>query len=200
MSLTAQPSAPVAQVGPILGMLTVRNLMPNATVFSKTIGGDMVKVEFKAAGYPGDEQRVPTSLANDIDFVNSLERGIIEVVSGPPGYVEALRFETQNAREARVAEEARHSEMLDRRQERDIVGATCIGPAPQGRTGECGVALIQSASTVSDTPPLCTQHKTLSNEYFLAEAGSRGEGATETTDGVVRREWRRAQAVQTRTL
>lgn len=194
MSLTASTPAPVLR-----GMLTVRNLEPNATVFSKQINGDPFRVQFAAAGFPGDEQRVPAALADDIDFVNSLERGIFEVINGDPDLVKALQFQTSAAREAREAEEARYAEVLDRRQERDMLGAICIGPAPVGRTGECGRPLIRSASD-GEHPPLCAQHKHLVNEFFLAEAGSKGEGATPDRDGVVRREWRRAEVVRTRTL
>lgn len=190
-----------AQTAPILrGMLTVRNLEPNATVFSKQINGDPFRVQFAAAGYPGDEQRVPAALADDIDFVNSLERGIFEVIEGEESLVKALQFQTAKAREARESEQQRYASVLDRRQERDMLGATCVGPAPVGRDGACGRPLIQSASQQGEQPPLCTQHQHLSNEFFLAEAGSKGEGATPDRDGVVRREWRRAELVRTRTL
>lgn len=193
MSLTS--SAPVLR-----GMLTVQNHEPNSTVFSKTLNGDPFRVTFAAKGYPGDRQRVPAALADDIDFVNSLERGIIEVVDGPADIIEALQFETKSVREAREAEAQRHTSMLDRRQDRDIVGLKCIGPAPQGRTGECGVAIIQSAKQQADTPPLCSNHQHLTPQFYLAEAGSKGEGATENSDGVVRREWRQAELVKSRTL
>jgi hypothetical protein len=83
--------------------------------------------------------------------------------------------------------------MLDRSQDRDIVGTTCIGPGPEGRSANCGAALLQSAKQTAEQPPLCSRHQHLSPNYFLAEAGSLGEGATESRDGVVRREWKQVQ-------
>lgn len=178
-----------AQTG-VRTALMVKNREPNATVFSKQISGDPFRVQFAASGYPGDTQRVPLSLAEDMDFLNSLEKGILEVIGGPEDIVAGLRFETEQIRVERAAQAAQHTEVLDRRQDRDMVGVTCIAPAPAGRQGNCGRALIQSAKQQGDTPPLCAEHAHLAPTYFLAEAGSKGEGATETRDGVVRREWR----------
>jgi hypothetical protein len=107
--------------------------------------------------------------------------------------VEFLTRETDAVRQQRADEQAKATSMLDHRQERDIVGVTCIGPAPAGRTGECGVPLIQSAKVSAEQPPLCGNHAHLAPKFFLAEAGSKGEGATENRDGVVRREWRTAE-------
>lgn len=183
------PSAP-STGGSARRPLRVKNREPNATVFSKQINGDPFRVQFAAAGYPGDTQRVPTSLAEDIDFLNSLEAGVLEVVDGPPDVIDTLRFETEQVRAEREAASKQAVEALDRRQERDIVGATCIGPAPTGRSGTCDRSILQSAKQQGEQPPLCQQHQHLAPNYYLAEAGSKGEDATETRDGVVRREWR----------
>lgn len=172
--------------------LRVRNLERNTTVFAKTINGNSHRITFGAAGTPNDTLRVPIELAEDIDFLNSLEMGIIEVVDGPADVVEYLQFETKRVREEREEQAQRASEVLDRRQDRDLVGVTCIGPAPAGRTGKCGRSLIQSAKQQGEVPPLCPDHTHLAPTFHLVESGSKGEGATESRDGVVRREWRAA--------
>ena len=194
MSLSAQ-SAPLLR-----GVLTVKNREPNATVFSKQVNGDPLRVTFAAAGHEGDTQRVPVALAEDIDFLNALENGVLEVTGGPQDLVEALQFETERARKAREAEASKVSEVLDRRQDRDILGQTCIGPAPTGREGSCNRPLIQSAKQQGEVPPLCSQHIHLAPNFYLAEAGSKGEGATETRDGVVRREWRQVEVDRRRSV
>jgi hypothetical protein len=177
-------------------ILRVRNNEPNKTVFAKVIDGNMVKIDFSAKGHPGDEQRVPLSVADDTDFLNSLEMGTLEVIDGPEDVIETLQFETEQVRRERAEANSRYTEVLDRSQDRDIVGTTCIGPAPTGRTGKCGRSLIQQASQAKEQPPLCDQHAHLSPHFFLAESGSRGEDATETRDGIVRREWREVKMTE----
>jgi hypothetical protein len=175
--------------------LRVQNLESNMSVFAKTVNGDPTfRVTFQANGHAGDTQRVPIDLANDIDFLNALEAGVLKVLDGPAEVVEALQFETKQIAEDRKADAARHTEVLDRRQDRDMIGAKCIGPRGAGREGTCDRALVRSAK--SDTPPLCTDHAHLAPTFHLVETGSKGEGATESRDGVVRREWRQAQMTE----
>jgi hypothetical protein len=173
--------------------LKVQNQMGNKSVFAKVVDGNSHNLRWEANGYPGDTLRVPYALIEDTDFINSLESGVLKVVSGPPEIMEALAFETEQVQRDRAEAEQKATDMLDRRQDRDIVGATCIGPGPEGRTAACGRALLQSAKQKGEQPPLCTQHAHLAPNYYLAEAGSQGEGATEAHDGVVRREWKQVQ-------
>lgn len=189
MQLTGQPTA-IPGVGS-LRPLRVQNLESNMSVFAKTVNGDPTfRVTFQANGHPGDTQRVPIDLANDIDFLNALEAGVLKVLDGPQEVVEALQFETEQIASDRKADQVRATEVLDRRQDRDMVGAKCLGPKGAGRTGTCDRPLVRSAK--SDTPPLCQDHLHLAPTFHLVETGSKGEGATETRDGVVRREWRQA--------
>lgn len=176
--------------------LSVRNNESNTAVFAKVVGGDSVRITWTPKGTADDTQRVPNSLAEDIDFLNSLERGVLEVVDGPKEIVEALQFETTKQREDRKRREEQAVASLDRRQDRDMIGSTCIGPAPAGRQGECGRAVLIANKNLSEVPPLCKEHEHLAPNYFLHEEGSRGEGATSTRDGVIRREWRQAEIGQ----
>ena len=173
--------------------LSVRNSVANTVVFAKNVGGDPVKVIWGPKGEPNDTQRVPNSLSEDIDFLNTLEQGTLEVLDGPPELVATLQFETEKAREMRAAADARSMNSLARRQERDMMQATCIGPGPSGRTTECGRTLLIAAKNLQTVPPLCEQHSHLSPQFFLSEEGSRGEGATHSRDGEIRREWRSVQ-------
>lgn len=192
MQLTDQ-SALAGGGSRLLQPLVVQNMEGNMSVFAKTLDGDPTfRVTFAANGHRGDTQRMPVSIANDMEFLNSLERGILKVVGGPTDLVEALQFETEQVRSEREAADARDTEMLDRRQDRDIVGLKCVGPAPKGREGTCGRSLIMGAKEQAERPPLCDEHAALSTQFYLAEAGSRGQigEATETRDAVVRREWK----------
>lgn len=175
--------------------LRVRNKEANTTVFTKTVNGDSLRLIFGPAGTHNDTQRVPLALAEDIDFLNSLEQGVLEIVSGPEDVMESLKFETEQVRAERAEAQERTVGTLDRRQDRDIVGVTCIGPAPKGRDGLCKTPLIQQASQRNEQPPLCPVHLHLAPTFYLAEAGSKGgeqDGATQNSAGIVRREWKQA--------
>lgn len=172
--------------------LSVRNCERNTAVFAKSVNGDPVRITWGPHGTSNDTQRVPTALADDIDFLNSLEKGVLEVVDGPADIVQALQFETSKQREERARREAQAVESLDRRQDRDMVGHPCIGPGPAGRDTTCGRPVLIAHKDANEVPPLCAEHADLAPTFFLVEEGSRGEGATHSRDGVVRREWRQA--------
>lgn len=199
MPLPAQSALSVTESAPggmILQPLRVKNMEPNTSVFAKTLNGDPTfRVTFAAKGHEGDTQRMPVAIAQDTEFLNSLERGVLKVVGGPKEIVEALQFETDQVRAEREAAAAKNTEMLDRRQDRDYVGLRCIGPAPAGREGTCGRSLIMGAKQQAENPPLCKEHEGLRTQFYLAEAGSRGQigEATESRDAIVRREWKPVQ-------
>jgi len=172
--------------------LTVRNRMPNPTVFSKTVKGDFHRLTFKTAGTRGDTQRVPVEFADDIEFLNSVESGILEVIDGPPEIMEALKMETDKATAARETEVEKVEGMMDRRQDKDLLSAKCIAPAPAGRKGECGAYVMVRHTDRNDTPPLCGEHQYLAPTFTLTVEGSKGYDSTETRDGEVRRVWRQA--------
>ena len=182
----------------------VRNNESSTVVFAKPLGGESVKITWGPKGQPNDTQRCPDAITEDTDFLNSLDAGIFEVVSGPADVLERLRAEANDVRTDREAQraaaEAKQAQILDRRQDRDILSQTCIGPAPTGRSGLCGRAVLVRNANRDQTPPLCAQHAGLADQYYLHEAGSRGEGATESREGVVRREWKRIEMAQPRTL
>lgn len=177
--------------------LKVQNNEPNKTVFTKQVNGDPLKIIFGAKGQHDAVQRVPLALAEDIDFLNALEQGVLTVVDGPADVVDYLRNEREAIREERQAEERQKAtSVLDRsEQDRAIVGVACVGPAPAGRSGECNRPVLQKAAQAGQAPPLCPEHEHMADQFHLVETGSKGDkalGASETSAGVVRREWRRA--------
>lgn len=194
MSLDA-PSAPVAGTG-VRKPLRIRNNEPNMTVFTKTVNGDPLRLSMKPAGHPGDTIRVPLALAEDVDFLNALDIGTITVVDGPDDVVAALQTNTEDIRRERVADEAAQLNLvLDRSQDNDMIGMKCIGPAPQGRSGTCGRPLLQKAAQSGKVPPLCSGHESMAPLFSLIEVGSKGDaetGASQSSAGIVRKEWRQA--------
>src|SRR4051794_33065757 len=118
--------------------LLVRNRESNATVFGKIIGGENIRVLWGASGTPDDTQRVPNSFAEDVDFLNSLDKGILEVIEAPADIKESLQRETESLAAERERRALAASEMVDRQADKSMTAETCKGPAPRGRSGQCG--------------------------------------------------------------
>lgn len=173
--------------------LLVRNREPNATVFGKMIGGENIRVLWAAAGEPEDTQRVPNSFAEDIDFLNSLDKGILEVVEAPADIKESLQRETDSLAAERERRSKVAASMVDHQADKSMTAETCKGPAPRGRTGECGRNVLVLSKAAKETPPLCAEHQHLAPEFVLELDGSKGEGATTSRDGEVRHVWTRVQ-------
>lgn len=175
--------------------LLVRNSERNATVFSK----NGVSIIWAASGDPmgGDLQRVPDDLQNDVDFLNSVERGILIVEDATDSSVlEKIRSQSAAFLTRRDQAATSVASTLDRRQDRDITQVSCIGPALNGRGGVCGADVLQRAAASGDIPPLCSRHESLAPNFYLAESGSAGENATERIAGKVSKQWKQIAPVR----
>lgn len=177
--------------------LIVQNTEPNVTVFAK--GG--ISLIWKPAGDPmGDDTlRVPDSLADDVDFLATLDKGILVVTGGTdPEVMKKIEASSEFGRRTadyqarQQAAAAGVESTIDRRQDRDIMQMTCIAPANRGQ-GECGNPVLVAAAKRGDEPPLCGQHKSLASQFYLVQGGSAGEGATENKPGAVSRVWKRVE-------
>lgn len=165
--------------------LLVRNTEPNATVFSK----GSIFAKWGPAGDPMGEdiQRVPDEIAEDVDFLRSVDRGILVIEDGTNKEVlETIQRQAAVFQTRRANAEAAETQALDRRQDRDIVQVPCIGPGKTG--GQCDTPVLIRAAQRGEVPPLCKGHESLSSQYYLAESGSAGD-----TQGGVRREWKQIQ-------
>lgn len=160
--------------------LLVQNNEPNTTVFSKV---GMQPIVWAMAGDPngGDVQRVPDNWADDIDFLNALDRGTLTLLdSSNPEISERLAKQSAVFRERREAAASQQTAVLDRRQDRDLTSVGCIGPHSNGRGVEdCGELVLLRAANLGEVPPLCGRHKHLINEFYLVESGSAGESHTD---------------------
>lgn len=175
--------------------LTVRNTAGNVAVFASAETGRTII--FKQAGDPmgGDIQRCPNAFAEDIDFLNALDQGILVVdQADDPEIFERLQRSSTQYQDRQQQAALRQAEVLDRRQDRDLVTTPCIGPHPNGRgVEECGAPVLQRNANKNDEPPLCPKHVSLAPQFYLVEQGSKGEGATESREGQVRKTWKRVQ-------
>lgn len=175
--------------------LTVQNNATNTTLFA--LPGGKQPIIWAGTGDPmGDDvQRVPDDLAKDIDFLRSLDQGLLTVVDADdPEILDGLQRSATNFAERQAASTARAEAMMDRRQDRDLVAVPCLGPDQRGNEGGCGAQVLQRASEIKGSdpkPPLCDRHKPLAPQFYLTQDGSRGEGATEARAGEITRTWKR---------
>jgi hypothetical protein len=172
-------------------LLLVRNEETGPTVFAKTVEGlGSVRIVWGPKGTAEEVQRVSDKLLEDADFLTSMDRGTLVVEdTGDPEVAAKLAAFQASARDARERAEQRTAASIDRRQQRDLVGETCVGPnRSAGREALCGTAVIRSAKEMDETPPLCPRHQGLINEFVLVEAGSKGDERDP-----LRKVWKRVQ-------
>jgi hypothetical protein len=176
--------------------LIVRSTLRNPVVFAKRD----IAITWAVAGDPvgADTQMVPDSLAEDIDFLETVRRGTLVIEHFTNDEVRAkfegiAAFAGRRASQVQAANEQANAAIeatIDRRQQRDIVGRPCLGPDGRGNPGQCGTQVLTQAAQTGAEPPLCSQHQHLVNQFYLAEDGSPGEGATESRAGQVSRVWK----------
>lgn len=171
--------------------LLVRNTQPNTTVFAK----GAYSIIWATAGDPmgEDVQMVPDDLKDDVDFIKSVRSGILLIEDGAPDVLANIDATTEAFQARRDAAQEAATANLDRRQDRDIVQVSCIGPNPNGRGGVCEAAVLVRSAQTGEAPPLCPRHESLSAQFYLVDTGSVGESANGNTPGKVAKVWKRAE-------
>lgn len=177
--------------------LMVQNNARNTTLFA--LPGGKQPIIWAGTGDPmGDDvQRVPDDLANDIDFLRSLDQGLLTVIDGDdPDVLSKLQRSSTAFASRQEANAAKAEAMMDRKQDRDLIAVACLGPDGRGNDGGCGQQVLQRSSEIKGSdpkPPLCDRHKALAPQFYITQDGSKGEGATEGRAGVITRTWKRVQ-------
>ena len=163
--------------GDTLMPLLVRNNEPNATIYAR----DGIVIRWGVAGDPNGEdvQRVPDSLAEDVDFLRSLDRGILSIDESTDDEIAAKiasQTATFQARRAKAAQATQDS--LERRQDKDMVQVACVATTRGGKA--CDKPVLVRNAQRDAAPPLCDGHKHLSSQFIANETGSEGEGGKKT--------------------
>lgn len=179
--------------------MRVQNHEKNTTVFAKMVDGNLVRIVFKPEGVDGDIQRVPDSFADDIDFLNAIDQGVISVVDGPPAIIEKINAEKSRSavdrQESQARQQAAVEATMDRSADNSMLGFECIAPKDGRPDLRCSETVVMKRTEVNDKPPLCPKHIMQADTFYLVEQGSKGyeaSGASETSAGVIRREWKQA--------
>jgi hypothetical protein len=179
-------------------LMVVKNNQRGPTVF-KTDGGQSHMWWPSGDGMGRDELRLPTDLLDDAGFLGALESGAVELTHWPEAFddeVVQLRESLQAATDRRAAYVAKalaaSEAVMERRQDKDIVGLTCVGPGPAGRNSACGTSVLRPAKEKDATAPLCPGHLHLSPQFVPHVIGSKG-----SESDPLRTEWKRADGPAT---
>lgn len=149
--------------------LLVRNNQPGPTCFSDKMSG--LELLWEGSGDPGggDIQQVPDVLAENINFMRVVNRGVLIVEDGNPEVIAKLQLQSQSwADRQAAATEAAQATILERKED-DIIILPCVGPATRGK-GTCAKDVPVREKHKDDAPALCSMHSSLVNEFVRSDA------------------------------
>lgn len=160
---------------PVSQPLALRNLKDTVTVLTPNFSDSKTYLEFQAAGDPsgGDVQYISEELAASPACVKAIMHGILALEDDAmsPDVAQAFRQQMEVAKRQREAAERQVAQSIDRPENRDLVGESCVGPGDrQGVLCAASVALRDKA--MQDTAPLCARHIHLASEYTRVEDNS----------------------------
>lgn len=148
-------------------------------------GGDMVPIDSDVAESSGVYQAVRTG------------KVAVQDVDGD-GFT-ALEQRDQALEQRRAEAKAETTDVvesvMERRQDRDLVGALCIAPSAANPNLPCDAEVIRPNVKNGDEPPLCTRHQSMSGQYVATEVEPEGDGFI---DGPSRTKWTRTSGMDNR--
>jgi len=160
---------------PVGQLVALRNLRDGVVVLTPNFSDPRNYLEFQAAGDPGggDVQYVSEELTIAPAVVKALQHQVLALESDTMSESVRSAFEQQMkaAREQRERAQAHIAETIDRPENRDIIGETCVGPGERP-DAPCGASIAIRDRAQMDTAPLCARHVHLSMEYTRVEDNS----------------------------
>lgn len=160
---------------PVGQLVALRNLKDGVTVLTPNFSDPRNYLEFQAAGDPsgGDLQYVSEELTTAPAVVKALQHGVLALEEDTlsPDVKAAFDQQMRVAREQRERQAAQVAEAIDRPENRDIIGESCVGPGTKPGTA-CGTSVPQRERAMSDLAPLCSKHAHLAMEYTRVEDNS----------------------------
>jgi len=157
----------------------VRNLEAGRAVFSDPTHN--IALEWSGAGDidGNDIQQVPDELAQNVNFLRAVQKGIFAVEEADEAIRAALDKQTTSWR--RKSDEAKEASaaVIDPEARNDLVQMECVGPSQRAGVN-CGTAVLVREKVIGEKPPLCERHKKLVNEYVMTQTDKIVDGKAET--------------------
>lgn len=153
---------------PVGQLVALRNKKNGVTVLTPDRSDPRNYLEFQAAGDPsgGDVQYVSEELAASSAAVKAILHGVLELEEDTmsPAVAQAFQQQMQVAKRQREQAEAQIAATIERTENTDIVGESCVGPGERADK-PCGASVPMREKALRDTPPLCVRHQPLAGEY-----------------------------------
>lgn len=172
-------------------LVALRNERDGIVVITPDDSNAKAYITFQAKGDPagGDIQYVPQNTATLPACAKAILSGVLSLDTNSLNSEAAQLFEEHMriAEMQRKQAEAAAVASIDRAENRDMIGVTCVGPG--SRPGVfCGIHLSQRELNNGEVAPLCTMHESLSAQYIRVE-----DIVFEGDQRKVRNRWVRAQ-------
>lgn len=153
---------------PLNELVALRNLKDGVTVLTPFFNDPKTYLEFQAAGDPsgGDIQYVSGDLVNSPACVKAIQHGVLALEEDTlsPEVAQAFRMQMEVAKRQREQARATIDDTIERTEQRDLVGETCVGPGNRPDV-RCGDHVSVREKNLKDTPPLCARHAHMQTEY-----------------------------------
>jgi hypothetical protein len=166
---------------PVSQLAALRNKKNGVTVLTPYFNDPKTYLEFQAAGDPGggDVQYISEELAASPAIVKAIQHGILELEEDTmsPEVAQAFAQQMRVAQQQRERADAKIAETIDRPENRDLVGESCVGPGER-QGARCSASVPMREKAMSDVAPLCSKHAHLAMEYTRVEDNSYNEDGT----------------------
>lgn len=172
-------------------LVALRNEKPGVTVLTPDPTDPQNYIRFEAKGDPsgGDVQYVNQTVATTPACAKAILSNVISVdaESLSDDVAKAFSERMQIATLQREQAERAAMDVIDRPENRDIVGLSCVGPGTRPGV-PCGESVSMRELSSNDAAPLCTRHNDLSLQYIKVE-----DIVFENDKRVVKNRWVRTQ-------
>jgi hypothetical protein len=157
----------------------VRNLEAGPAVFSDPTRN--IALEWAGADDEdgNDIQQVPDELAQNVNFLRALQKGIFVVEEADEALREALDKQTASWKRRTDEAKAATAATIDPEARNDLISMECIGPSQRAGVN-CGTAVLVREKMIGEKPPLCERHKKLAGEYVMTQTDKIVDGKAET--------------------
>lgn len=156
-------------------------LMPSGDI----TGGDMVPIDTSAAESSSVYQAVRTGKVSVRDSDEDMSTLLAER--------EQALSEKRDEAAGKTAEAV--ESVMERTQDRDLVGSECIAPSAANPNLPCGASVVRPNAVNGAEPPLCSRHASMAGQYVATEVGPK-EGALSA--GPAQTQWTRIAGLDKR--
>lgn len=150
-----------------VGTVVARNRMDGVTVLSSDAKGTH-SVEWAAYRDPsGDDiQFIPEEVLMSVAFRRAVSHGVLEIIEdeSDPEVVQALTLQVEAFKRRQEGAREDVEATIEKPTNRDSISVFCVGPDSRG-TGKCGTPVAIAEKKLKDEPPLCSQHRHLSQQF-----------------------------------